>query len=283
MSHLSIDGNGFPVLLADVPNAGYAVKRETGSEGGNDTHDARSGKFAPKPGDPPEKESALPNVDPIEFKRMMDAVRDAAREFDFPEEGDIREFLAGRAKNPAQVDVQQFLVLVQEQIKTDLVDALDQQLRSGGVMKIGRRKVRVSAPRGYLQKTLRGLDEEGIAEVMHRLEAKGHDQGEVDAYFDRRVKPDTATKAKEKRMAIAAADDWTPEPIAEFVGTSHDDEALEFAADMAERIARGIQPPVVHLQPQINVQVPETKPVKREIVRGENGLMTGIIESAEGD
>jgi hypothetical protein len=270
--------DGELILLANVPNAGVAVQRKTGSQGGNDAHDARSGKFAPKPGDPPSQEGATPNIDPIELKRMMDAVRDAAREFDFPEEGDIREFLAGRAKNPGQVDIAAFLQLVQEQIKTDITDILDNQLRAGGVLKRGRRTVRLSAPRGYINKTLRGLDEDSIAEIMHRLESRGHDPEDIDRFFSSKVK--IAEGAKKKKEAIAASEDWGPDPYIVWTATNEDvaSEQYEFAADLVEKMATSLKPPVV------NVHVDASpRPMKVTPVRDESGLITHTIsEPADG-
>lgn len=275
MPDLIFDENGLLIEMAEVPNAGVIVKRKTGSEIGNKRHDAASGKFAPK-GEKLKKESASPNADPIELKRMYDAARDMAREFDLPEEGDVREFLAGRAKNPAQVDIPSFINLVRENIKNDVLDMLDQKLRKEGALKRGRRTVRVQAPRGYLQRTMRGFSDDDIAELMHRLEARGHEREDIDKLFDRRVKEETASSAKEKREGIAASDDWVPPPYVYEHDAEDDGEAMEYAVEMAERIARSIQPPVVNVEPVIHVNVPEPKPMKRVITRDEKGLATVV-------
>lgn len=204
---IMMDEAGFPVMFADVPPAGVS-RVDPDAESGNPRHDIRSGKFAPgskRRNEPP------PNVDPIEFKRMIDAIRDAAREFDAPDVGDIKEFLAGRAKAPDKVDVQQFLTLVQEQRKSDAVDILDQQIRSSGVLPLGRRKVRVSAPRGYVRRLIGSMDGDMLGEIMHRLEAKGHDRDEIDRFFDRKVTEDKNSAARARRDSFQGSD-WQGDP-----------------------------------------------------------------------
>ena len=198
-----LDAGGFPVLLADVAPSGVA-KIDPDAAGGNPAHDTRSGKFAPKAGE--EDEQPPPNTTPLEFSRMLDAVRDAAREFDDPDVGDIQEFLQGRAKAPDQVDVQNFLLAVLEQRKNDIVDILDQNIRSSGSLPQGRRKVRISAPRGYVRKAMGGMNDSMLAEVMHRLEARGHSREAVDAYFEGKVKDETRSSATEKRNAVQASE-----------------------------------------------------------------------------
>lgn len=200
MGTVAFDRNG--IELADVPDSGGVSVRKTGSKGGNPRHDSRSGKFTE--GSKSKRREPPPNTDPLEYARMIDAVRDAAREFDMFDEGDIREFLQGRAKAPDQVDIQQFMNAVTEQRMTDIVDILDQQLRSGGSRKRGRRKVRVAAPKGFLTRALRQLDGEQVAKIMHRLEAMGHDPDDVDRFFDGRIK--VVEEAREKRAAINASD-----------------------------------------------------------------------------
>lgn len=284
MSRIEMDENGWPVMLAEVSNAGYAVQRKTGSRGGNDAHDAASGKFAAKP-DVPDAgpNTATPNADPIELKRMLDAVRDAAREFDTPDEGDIREFLQGRAKNPAQVDIQSFLRAVQEQKKTDLVDMLDQQLRSGGALKRGRRTVKVAAPRGYVKRTLGSLDDAGIAEVMHRLEARGHSEEDLEQFFAKRVGDERKERAKEQKKGIAASDDWTYQ----YEDLADDQQDFEWHTDpiqMAAEIARNIKPPTITLSPVINVEAPKPIATRNTPVRDEKGVILYTVqEPVEGE
>lgn len=180
---MKFDRNG--ILLADVPDSGV-VKRDPDTRSGNPYHDAVSGKFTSggrrraRPVDRPA------NVDPAEYQRMLDAVRDAAREFDNPDEGDLREFIAGRANSPDQVDLQNFMRLVIEQRKNDLVDVLDQLMRKSGPLRLGRRKVRVSAPKGFVRKTLNSLQPSDLANIMHRLQARGHSEESIKRFFQNR-------------------------------------------------------------------------------------------------
>lgn len=196
---VALDSNGMPVLLADVAPSGVS-KIDSNATSGNPRHDTRSGKFGA--GGVKEEEAPPPNTDPLEFKRMLDAVRDASREFDDPDIGDIKEFLSGRAKAPDQVDVGNFLMMVQEQRKADAVDLLDQNLRTTGVNPQGRRKVRVVAPRGFVRKMIGSMDQNMLAEVMHRLEARGHDRKDIDDYFKGRVGDDTHAAGTKQRDTL---------------------------------------------------------------------------------
>jgi hypothetical protein len=197
---MKFDTNG--VLLADVPNAGVS-RTAAGQRSGNPRHDIHSGKFGAggggggAPGTP-----APAGADPVEYARMLDAVREAAREFDNPQEGDIRDFIKGRANSPDQVDIQNFMDMVTEQRKSDLVDLLDQNLRASGPMARGRRKVKLSAPKGYVRRLLRQLDPESLGEVMHRLESMGHDTSSLQTFFGSRVKQDTHQAATEHAATL---------------------------------------------------------------------------------
>lgn len=181
---IQLDSNGWPVLFANVANSGVAVIDPNASSG-NNAHDASSGKFTRKgkPSAEQLRQQTEPAADPLQFKRMLDAVRDAAREFDSPNEGDIREFLAGRAANPAQVDVKGFLAQVIEQRLNDLSDLFDQQLRASGSLKRGRRTVKVTAPRGFAKRALGALDDSQVQELTQRLIARGHSEDEVGKFF----------------------------------------------------------------------------------------------------
>ena len=235
------------ILLADVPGSG-ASTIDPNARSGNPRHDTRSGKFGGGGGGrPPATPPA--NVDPVEYARMLDAVREAAREFDTLEEGDIREFLKGRAKAPEVVDIQQFLNAVTEQRKNDIVDYLDQSMRSTGPLKRARRKVRISMPKGYMRKALGSLDEASVGELSHRLEAMGHDQADVDAFFEKRLKPDIHDKQKAHRDAIAASDtsNWKLGGLVTFEDDGEIDDADEYTLAMAERIVANLPQPIVHV------------------------------------
>jgi hypothetical protein len=186
------------VRLADVPNAGVTVRRKTQARGGNPRHDARSGKFGT--GSRPKPTPAPANVDPLEYARMLDAVRDAARTLGTLDEASITEFVQARANSPEAVDIANFMVMVQEQRKADLVDILDDSLRGARKGK----KIKLKAPRGHVQALMRAIGSDELSEIMTRLEAMGHDREDVDRFFDGRIA--VAEEAKRKRDAVAASD-----------------------------------------------------------------------------
>ncbi len=248
--------NGY-VLLADVPNAG-STTTDANARSGNPNHDTRSGKFGS--GGPPidrKPEAQRGNADPIEFKRMLDAARDAARLFDLPNEEDIKEFLAGRARNPEQVDIPAFLKLVEEQVMDDLVDLLSQQFRKGSSTGEGLRKVKVSAPKGYLRKTLNSLQPEQAKELSERLIARGADKERVATFF------------REKGFdEITFADEFDIEPVKE----------VTLSESLKEAFAE--MPP-----PNVTVTLETPRPVRQRIVeRDDRGMAKVIVpEYADAD
>lgn len=208
MTPVELDEHGFPVLLADVPGSGVS-KVDTNAASGNPRHDTRSGKFGEGGQRAQQGPTAPPNADPVEWARFLDAVREAAREFDAPDIGDIQDFLKGRAKDPARVDAEAFLKAVTEQRLADIVDLLDQQMRSGSpMMGRNRRRVQIKAPKGFLKRAISQLDESSLAELGHRLEAMGHDPAEVDAFLKGRTKPEQHDKIDEAKASIQASDLW---------------------------------------------------------------------------
>lgn len=174
---VALGENGFPILLADVPNAGRS-NIDPNATSGNPAHDVRSGKFG-ETGGGKKKETPPANTDPLEYHRMLDAVRDAARQFDTLDEASISDFLKGRAKFPEAVNLQQFMQAVIEQRKTDLVDMISEQLRGGP-----KRKVKMTVPRGFLKKALTNADPGMKDEIMQRLIALGHAQATVRKFFE---------------------------------------------------------------------------------------------------
>lgn len=267
-----LDENGFPVLLAAVPGSGVA-RVDANAKSGNPLHDTRSGKFGS--GGPPKRTQleAPANVDPLDFKRMLDAARDVARQYGDPSEDDIREYLDGRAKNPEAVDIAAFLNEVRNERLNDVVDLLDQQFKG----KKGKGLVKISAGRAALKRAIRGLNEDDLAEVLNRLEAMGHKAEDLDTFFDGRIDGPVREKAIEKRNGIQASDNWgTPDLDLDY--TLENDEPNTDMIEMAEIISRNIQPPVIHVNPQITV---EAKPTRKEIVRDEKGLVSGVIDVEE--
>jgi hypothetical protein len=125
----------------------------------------------------PQRSSVPQGADPDAWQRRVDAVRDAAREFDSLGAGDVKDFLKARPGiNVNQVDVDRFLVDVQEQRLDDLADLMDVQLR-GTIegMKKSRRFVTVKAPKGWQKRVVAKLDDTQYVQLLKRLEGKGFD------------------------------------------------------------------------------------------------------------
>jgi hypothetical protein len=246
-------------LFADVPGSGTSAVHPAKS--GNPLHDTRSGKFGAG-GGASQKPAPPPNVDPLEFQRMMAAVRDAAREFDQFDEGDVRDFLKGRAAAPDQVDVAGFLEMVKQQRINDLSDMLDSQFRTSGSMKQGRRKVRVTAPRGFVRKSLNGLSPDEVEQLKHLLVARGHDEQEVNDWFD-----------KKKLGNVQLVDEYDGDgPMLAFA-----DIVARMDQDRDGLIAAIREMPA----PQITVNVPEPAPRKIKVNRGQNGLISSVRETTD--
>jgi hypothetical protein len=207
MSGITLDEHGFPVLLADVPNANISKVAAT-QKSGNPRHDIHSGKFGAGGGRPKVGPAAPANTDPVEWHRFIDAVRTAAREFDNPQISDIKDFINAHAKDPQSVNPEEFLAAVQEQRLNDLVDALDHQLRQQGTLQTGRRRLRIVTPKGYLKKLMNNATPEQIAEVGHRLESLGHDPDEVDKFLKARVPASKHAQIDDHKATISASDIW---------------------------------------------------------------------------
>ena len=109
--------------------------------------------------------------------------------------------------------------MVREQHVTDLIDILDQQMRSGGMKRFGRRMVKVQAPRGYVRRALAGLEEGEIESIMHRLAARGHDEAEVDKFLDRKVGEERTEGPKQRRAQVAASDSSDLQEVLSLTGT----------------------------------------------------------------
>lgn len=252
--------------------------------------DERGLRLADAPGavaDPPATEEASLPADKkegdssaaskTEHMRMMDAVREAAREYDTPTEADIREFVQGRAKDPSKVDIQKFLEMTMDQRQADLIDLLDNHLRQVGPMKRGRRKVRISAPRGYLRRLMRNMDSDSIAQVALRLQSMGHDSETVKDILTRKHGEKKAAEVDAKIAEMSESDNWTTDGI-EFVEDSWEehenpDEVMNVnPVEMAQRIASNLP------QPVINVTVQAPKNGKKIVKRNPE---TGLIESVE--
>ena len=230
----------------------------------------------------PTKEGDSSAASKTEHMRMMDAVREAAREYDTPTEGDIREFIKGRAKDPSKVDIEKFVELTMEQRQDDLIDLLDNLLRAQGPLKRGRRKLRVSAPRGYLRRLMRSMDTDSIAQVSLRLQSLGHSEEDVTAFFTKKFGEEKMSEVTSRKAEMSDSDNWTTDELhlaEEWEDGDYDQLDLGFRqspAEMAEKIASNLP------QPVINVTVQAPKSGKRVVQRNpETGLIESVVEEEE--
>lgn len=194
------DENGFPILFAVSK-----TKRLPDTRAELVTPDATSGA--------------------AEYGRYHDAVREASRSFDNPQEGDIHQFLQARARHPEKVDVSAFHEAVKRQRTADLVDILDAHMRRSGSLPRGARMVRVQAPKGYVRRALRQSSPEELAHLRHRLNSIGHSQENVDAHLSDRVAPDMWDQATAYEVHMAEG---------EFEGLTFDDADTGWAEDSFE-------------------------------------------------
>jgi hypothetical protein len=268
------------VVLADVPNAGV-TRTDTNARSGNPRHDVRSGKFGSTGAKPKRGAPKVANVDDLQMARMVDKVRLAARQLK-GEVGveQIERWLKGKIKNPAEVDPQGFLNFVQEQRMNDLVDAIDARLRGGGLLG---KSIRVTSSRGFITGALRQLDADQVANLAHRLEALGHSPKNIDRFLGKRVAQEALDGGQEKRTQLRASmDDMEPVPeILELELNSPEATPENATVMMAEAMKmmayaqQNQQPPVIHVQPNVTVQIP---PRNRRLKRDPK---TGVIDVIE--
>lgn len=269
----TIDEHGFPMILADVPNAGVANISPT-QESGNDAHDVKSGKFSEKEGVKKDGPDLPANVDPQIYMRHLDAVRDLAREYDQLEAGDIQDFLKGRVQRPLEeAELQQFLQEVRFQRITDLVDVLDNQFRNLiESIKRGRKLVKITAPRGWIRKTFGSLTDDEVISVINRLEARGHKREDLSRSILGRInKPERKEALEQTLSELPSFDEVEGLNLAEYVDLedeSHEDaELIQVFSEMMKQ-----------WQPKIEVTVPvtvENKSTTKKVIRD---AATGLIE-----
>ena len=210
---------------------------------------------------------------PAEWGRYHDAVREASRTFDHPEEGDIHHFLRARARNPEQVDAASFHEAVRRQRLADLVDIVDHHMRRDGHLPRGARMVRVQAPRGYMRRALRNMAPEDIAHLHHRLVSIGHNHEHAAKYLADRTKPDVWEQATQHEIQLADDD--------EFAGLNFDDSegGYDETIELADVIG-GVMEKMP--QPVINVTI-EQKPMKTVPVRDEQGVRKYTVQEPAAD
>jgi hypothetical protein len=138
------------------------------------------------------------NVDPDEWSRRMDQVRNAAREFDPQELEDIKEWLTGKTnRDLSEEEIQDFLHDVKRQRLSDLVDVLDNSIRRRVAIRArGRRTVRVVPPKGWVRRTMQGLEDNDVVELHRRLRSRGFSEEELEAHLINRYPDDRKEKIK---------------------------------------------------------------------------------------
>jgi hypothetical protein len=224
MAYLDRDSQGLPILLAEPRKTNPFIERS-------------------KRGELPEIVTPDATSGPAEWGRYHDAVREAARSFDAPEEGDIRLFLKARARNPEKVDVPAFHEAVQRQRMADLVDIVDHHMRRDGSLPRGSRHIRTQAPKGYLRRALRHSSPEDIAHLRHRLTSIGHDDQKVSDFLSQNVSGDLWDQAT--TYEIAAAD-------TEFDGLVFD--AGDFEAEWVDPLT-DILEAIANIKPEIHIHI----------------------------
>ena len=257
---MRFDANG--LQLADVPNAGGVSISRTG-RANNKRHDNRSGKFTTGQKTSPKQTTAPANTDPLEFSRMLDAARDAARELDSWDEDDIRSFIQDRANSPDNVDIAAFMKQVDEQRKTDVVDLITQKIGSK------KNKIKISASAATLKGLMRGLDTEALNEVYTRLEAKGFKRSEITSNLGASGKADEVAR---RQKDVSTSDNrWQGETsFFEAIEVAVPSDAVFTQAQIVEMFGQ-IPQPVIN----VAVEIPKgTKKVKRN-------PETGLVESIE--
>lgn len=121
-------------------------------------------------------------VDPEEWMRRQDSVRDAARKFNLVDHQQIVDFLQNRAhRKLSQHEINQLMSDIHRQRLDDLVDYLDLKIKGQtSLRKLGKTNVKVVIIGSWFKKTLGGLENADIAEVHRRLLARGNSEEELD-------------------------------------------------------------------------------------------------------
>jgi hypothetical protein len=178
------DNGTAPVMLARAPGqvadqgvgSGAVIPR--GARSGNPNFDPITGRFAGtkakldvvkqtlEAGALPMLSGVPTGVDPIAWSRRMAAVRDAARDLQEWTPQTAQTFLAARAVNVNQVDINQFLADIQWQRIYDLADVLDAKVRT-------KLPVRLLAPAQWTKRIFTGLDTAQAAHLVKIVEGRG--------------------------------------------------------------------------------------------------------------
>jgi hypothetical protein len=257
-----------PGQVAAQTTSGVSVVR--GAKSGNARFDPSSGRFASKDGQSPQPDARVKRegnpsgVDPEELGRRRDAVRDAARQVDNLDNQTIIDFLDGRSTRPlTDQEVNDFVGFVRQQKIDDLTDVMAQELN------LRDQHVKLVDTPESRDATLGVMSDAERAQVIRRLVARGIDQqaaeemllGQRDEQERNRVKAlleDTTELGLQLDMPSESAVDLVSAPT-DVVGQ------LILAL-------RQIKPPVV------NVQIPEQRLTRRELIRDDHGRPVGAVE-----
>jgi hypothetical protein len=204
---LAEDEHGNPLLLAvsDVKRPGQvAAQRVSGAiatratRGGNPQFDPASGRFT-GPGtseQKPEETRTLERgtrvpagVDPDQWERRLDRVRDVARQFpDLADVTGISEFLAGAVADVNEIDLDAFLADAREQRIDDLSDILNHQLaKDAKDVSLPRGVVRLEMSQTFQQRAMAGLNDQEVARLVTRLAGRGWDNSDIQSHILTRI------------------------------------------------------------------------------------------------
>lgn len=188
MTAFDLDSNGHPVIFAEPGTP-------SGSSGEGNTDDSTDVKSGDLPEAPLIPSTRPADINHVEWARRLDAVREAAREFEDLSDQDLRERLRGVTTKPlADTDVTAFRADVRAQQLDDLLDILD--LGERGRLR-RRRTVRIVAPNGYVRKTMNALTEEELRQLAGRLRARG--------WTDKQIKASLESKLPKKFANLAGS------------------------------------------------------------------------------
>lgn len=232
--------------------------------------------------------SGIPEgVSAAEWEHRIDAVRDAARELDSMEDGDIREFLGGRVRDVNVVDIEGFKRDVREQRLDDLTDVLDSQLRSKVEgMRRARRHVRLTAPKGWTARTFNSLSQEEHLKLLRRLVRRGWSKDDLSKYIVSKVHNDDLREKVDSEFATMqiALGDWV-QGQSFSLSEATDMDVLEGVLDLArqpvpthielsemmERVMKAMSAPVVN----VHIERPSAKKI---VKRDDDGFITEVVD-----
>jgi hypothetical protein len=185
MSDLVIGKDGEPIIALDVllpVRSGNPYRQQAGRFGkGPDQVERRKARQDRRSGSPAGQGRRSTDGRRPDVLRRQDAVTDAARGIkDIDDDRALRDFVRRRwsgTRALTNADIQAFIEDVRAQRLQDVVDALDDRVRSGVLKKND--AVRVSFPRGWLKRTMRGLSDDEIGSVLDRLRARGWTEQQV--------------------------------------------------------------------------------------------------------